>query len=432
MAGHDTYCDAVIETHPAKTCIPRCPCIQPKRIKQTYRIAHREAWDARSKADLLVEAFACWLKLLPDAQGIASKFVLEVRDRSGARRTYKDVAASGFLVACEINVTDAINYFREGLGWLARRQTSFDGVPTGVAVDGVALLGLAVGAACLNDEAVTKQTRDWLSSFLPTSLESPGVPAWQKLLMRAAGAVMRIDGVLVGWAEASDVFLALVANGITESPDPKNLEQSATTFLALLRQESEQAVEPERLALRLAAFNWVVKASAAIAGPIATVEDVRRVLRRLETVFYRWTWEDVARTSRKGAQPRCWHLDNEYHLQNLLWVVLAPLFPDLKEEEFTDSVGQLQPRTDLVIPSLALIIEAKFMYLRTTPREMIEQIAADNSLYLKRGSHYRHIIPVIWDDGARTEEHTVMIEGLKKFHGVYDVIVVSRPAVMRG
>jgi len=112
--------------------------------------------------------------------------------------------------------------------------------------------------------------------------------------------------------------------------------------------------------------------------------------------------------------------------------MLAPLFPDLKEEEFTDSVGQLQPRTDLVIPSLALIIEAKFMYLRTTPREMIEQIAADNSLYLKRGSHYRHIIPVIWDDGARTEEHTVMIEGLKKFHGVYDVIVVSRPAVMRG
>jgi hypothetical protein len=93
-------------------------------------------------------------------------------------------------------------------------------------------------------------------------------------------------------------------------------------------------------------------------------------------------------------------------------------------------VGQLQPRTDLVIPSLGLIIEAKFMYEKSTPTNMIEEIAADTSLYLKKGSPYSNIIPVIWDEASRTEEHHKMVMGLKDLKGVSDAIVICRPAMM--
>lgn len=393
---------------------------------------HREIWLARSTTDLLVEAFGCWLRLETGAPTNTSQLLEDVRVRSGARRTYKEVAAAGFLVGSGAEDAETIKYFREGLSWLARRQPSFDGVPTGLAVDGVAFLGLVGGLTRLGDASALKQAGVWIASFLATSLALPGVPAWQKSLMRGAGVSLGAPEIRVDYKEdAPDAVLALIAQGTITSPEANLLEQAGSGFLTLLCHESDRSVEPERAALRLAAFRWLENAVGAVAGAFATAEDVCRLLHRLSAAFYRWTWEDVARTSRKRAEPRRWHIDNEYHLQNLLWVVLAPLFPDLKEEEFTESIGQLQPRTDLVIPSLALIIEAKFMYSRTTAREMIEQIAADSSLYLKDGSQYRHIIPVIWDEAARTEEHAMMIQGLKQLRGVCDVVVVSRPAAMR-
>ena len=41
-------------------------------------------------------------------------------------------------------------------------------------------------------------------------------------------------------------------------------------------------------------------------------------------------------------------------------MVLAPLFSDLESEPYSKKLGFVQPRADLTIPSLRLIIEAKF------------------------------------------------------------------------
>ncbi len=38
----------------------------------------------------------------------------------------------------------------------------------------------------------------------------------------------------------------------------------------------------------------------------------------------RWVWEESAR--RKGADPTRWLIDNEYHVQSVLWAVLYPIF----------------------------------------------------------------------------------------------------------
>ncbi len=58
---------------------------------------------------------------------------------------------------------------------------------------------------------------------------------------------------------------------------------------------------------------------------------------------------------------RQWHIDNEYHVQNLLWVLLAPIFPDLDDEQYLTKIGQKNPRADLYIPSMKLIVEVKFL-----------------------------------------------------------------------
>jgi hypothetical protein len=299
-------------------------------------------------------------------------------------------------------------------------------------VDGVAVLGIAVGMNALGDAELTCTVADWASGFLPNSVLSSGIESWKRVLMNAAGDLLGVDNTKVNYDQNfADVVIALIACGTRKSQDQDFVEAAAAATINLLRCEPANQTELERVALRLAAYEWIDKTTSAIARPMATVQDVCRILRNIDRVFYRWTWEEAARTRGRRVEPRRWHIDNEYHLQNLLWIVLAPLFPDLREEEFVNSVGQLQPRVDLVIPSLHLVIEAKFMYKRTTPQALIEQIAADNSLYLQRGSQYRSILPVVWDDAARTEEHPMMIQGLKNLTGVSEVIILSRPAVMR-
>lgn len=127
---------------------------------------------------------------------------------------------------------------------------------------------------------------------------------------------------------------------------------------------------------------------------------------------------------------RQWNVDHEYHVQNLLWYLLAPLFPDLVDEDYTVKIGSKQPRADLGIPSLRLIVEAKFWRSSSAAKVMIEEISEDASLYLVAGSRYDSIVPVIWDEGRRTEEHASLRAALQQIDGVRDAIIVARPSRM--
>lgn len=115
----------------------------------------------------------------------------------------------------------------------------------------------------------------------------------------------------------------------------------------------------------------------------------------------------------------------------MLWVVMAPVFPDLDDEEWLKSLGQHHPRADLAIPSLRVIIEVKFARKDGKSfSELIQEVAADASTYLQDGSGYISIIAFIWDDAARTEEHAELRQGLLRVRGVIDAVVLSRPQKM--
>jgi hypothetical protein len=160
-----------------------------------------------------------------------------------------------------------------------------------------------------------------------------------------------------------------------------------------------------------------------------TVADIGELLRRVPAGLKKWTWEDKPRTKTSPAA-RQWPVENEYHVQNMLWLILAPLFPDLIDEDSTPKVGPVQPRADIGVPSLRLIVEAKFMRADDPPKKMVEQIAEDASLYLVAGSNYNRMIPFIWDDSRRTEHHEEIIRGLRQIAGVADAIIVPRPGCM--
>ena len=198
----------------------------------------------------------------------------------------------------------------------------------------------------------------------------------------------------------------------------------------MIRTESPVNLGVPRAAIRLAALDWIRRAR-----PVADIRNVSiaelcNLLRELPAGLKKWTWELRART-KTSPEARKWHVDNEYHVQNLLWLLMAPIFPDLIDEDATPKVGPVQPRADIGIPSLRVIVEAKFMRPTDAPKDMIEQIAEDASLYLVLGSKYDSLIPFIWDDSRRTEHHGEMVRGLRQISGVKDAVIVSRPGSMK-
>ncbi len=54
---------------------------------------------------------------------------------------------------------------------------------------------------------------------------------------------------------------------------------------------------------------------------VTSPSDVVHLLENAQSVMKRWVWEESAR--RKGADPARWLIDNEYHVQSVLWADLC-------------------------------------------------------------------------------------------------------------
>jgi hypothetical protein len=166
-------------------------------------------------------------------------------------------------------------------------------------------------------------------------------------------------------------------------------------------------------------------------GRIAAIDGDDLILDDLRQATSAWTFETDKRTPKSRVAR--WEIENEYHVQNLMWAVLAPVLADLEDEENRPSLGQKKPRADLGIRSLRTIIEVKFMRSAGQPAcaKIIEEVAADASLYLSRSTVYDNIIAVVWDDLAQTEQHAELKAGLEASSGVSAAIILSRPSKMQ-
>ncbi len=60
-------------------------------------------------------------------------------------------------------------------------------------------------------------------------------------------------------------------------------------------------------------------------------------------------------------------------------------------------------------------------------QKIIDEISSDASLYSAMGNDCAGIIPFIWDDSARSQEHDYLRQGLKKLPGIIAAIVNFAP-----
>jgi hypothetical protein len=378
------------------------------------RQALRRPVNEAAERDLLVAAFVRWLDLPELNVPTLATVAAHAATIKGASRSYREVAILGFAMTDPSLLTRHAADFRGLLDWLMGRPLVMGGDPTPMMSDAVAVLGISLGGrACLATTSLAK-FEAWLQRV---HNESSRVldGSWPGPL---AACLAGRTGVLE-WVPAG--LTTKLREHTPNKPDLTKIISQAVTGAGDVTSASEAA-------LRLAALRWASERALEVNLASIAVHDIALVLERTGSVFTRWVWEEKARN--KGKEARRWHVENEYHFQSLLFTVLKPWLPELEEEQYLASTGPLQPRADLCLMSLALLIEVKFWYRRDSVSRLIEEVAADVTLYLKSKAPYSSLIVTIWDDGARTEEHEALRRGLSDLNGVRGVVIVNRPSWM--
>lgn len=361
-----------------------------------------------------VGAFGAWLlSRAPDLRTYAG----EGAAFQGQNRHPHHLAAMGYGAAADVLAEPERAQLAAELAHLAGRTFFTPGRPLRFEIDGIALLGVALGVARTSSDG------SWLDRLLARTVAEVSNDPWQLGLANAARLAL---GRPSSANMPADLAVALAARGIADVNDG-TLADGWDLTAAFVPHDSG----PARDAVRLAVFEHVRARRAHIPIAGTTKEDLITLLANVARSMRRWTFETEKRTP-KSRLAR-WEIENEYHVQNLLWAVLAPVFADLEDEENLPSLGHKKPRADLGVPSLKTIIEVKFMRNAGQPAcaKIIEEVAADASLYLSRSTTYDNIVAFVWDDAAQTEQHAELKMGLEAIKGISAAIVLPRPAKMQ-
>ena len=370
------------------------------------------------------EAFAAWIlgeayQSHLDLAGAAR----QAQAAKGASRTYREVAVLGYAVSC-IEDPELKRSLEDGLRWVSGR-TPFAQGSTSYEVDGVSLLGFALGIRC----CLAEKAKEWLAGFLNRSSTSRIAPLDSALIGAAATTIGRAELAKIPEEPGlADVRVALTSHGVglrlAQNDEALALKQALSGVA-----EMEARLGAVRMAVRLRVLDWMSHDASLLAEGKPTLEQVVAILQRTAAAMKRWRWDSVNGPRGKAVR---WEIENEYHVQDLLWVMLSPLFPDLEDEENLPSVGHKHPRCDLGIPSLHTIIEVKFVRKGTSSAfaQVTEEIAADHSLYRRAGSNYDKMIVFVWDDSCSTEQHDELRQGMMQMPGIVEAVVVARPAKM--
>jgi REase_DpnII-MboI len=284
--------------------------------------------------------------------------------------------------------------FIDAIDWLRQRQYFSKGRPHTFEVDGLGLLGVAVGLKRV-EAAQRDESKGWLNDLLRRSLDFKRPNDWNESLIAAAYSLTVNDLEVLPNRATADLQAALCSKGLV--PTSAALRASAWDIISRVDTSDDGMT---RAAAQSAALAYLLRDASTLRFGSVTVEDVARLLQGVTRSMRYWAWESEPRTA-NSALAR-WNVENEYHVQDMLGVILAPYFPELDDEEWLRSLGQHHPRADFAMPSLNLFIEVKFLRQATNAAcsKVIQEVAADASTYLQEGGSYRHIIAFVWDDSA--------------------------------
>lgn len=343
------------------------------------------------------------------------------------------VAALGFGVAAgHLRAEESIEPFIDGL---RRIQSRYLSGAIDITADNVALLGLAEGLVGCREVGDAHQTSlfEWLLELIDSTTQ-PSSPYVR--LRRLAGDLLDRRGRLRIQPELSDPY-AVALELALQDVWPLQFGQVPSVDEAARRNLLRKAIlekwtsnrDVVDAAVHLKALDVIIDVTCLAAIP--TVSETARLLSAIQPAMKRWRWEDHGR--RRNTSGSRWIIDDEYDVQGLLWTVLYPVFQgDLVDETYLPSWGNVQPRADLAIRSLYLIIEVKIARAPRDFKKIEEEVAGDLGLYFKDTTLFDRMIVFVYDDcdEHQPERYGSLVEALKVRERIEDVIIIRRPSMI--
>ena len=285
------------------------------------------------------------------------------------------------------------------------------------------LVGLCLAARALSDRS--SQYRIWCASVVRDLLSRPA---------------RRIDPMLAYAAQisASDVpRLSLDGNAPLSHRAaldwwfrrPENRAHANIAELMAFRRaivEELLSEPPTQLPAHEAALLWRCvqnSVSEAVATALQTPATIVQVLRQFEPSLKRWRWDAASL-----QHPIRWPIRTEREVQDILWLMLRPIVLDLEDEDTLPKFGHSTYRADFGIPSLGLLIEAKFARTAADFKAIEKEVLEDLVPYLKSPERYREVLVFIYDDSCSVQHHDTTIAALRSVSGISDVVIACRPS----
>jgi hypothetical protein len=357
--------------------------------------------------------------LVPEYSQVMGLMLSEINEEEQARN-YGFVACLGFTLALPGRAAGLGEKFHVEAAQLAGRTFFSPSRAARFEIDGIALLGVAIGLMALN---TPKDETKWLLDLLETSEQTLKDDDWEKSLVLAARVVLTGED----WSLVPDVLIKVAIPFALKMP-PDTLQRQEAWEVASILDETD---DPVRISVKRAVFDCCASSLATLPINGANLSELIALLENISKSMSHWTFETKPRV--KNVPFSKWNIDHEYHVQNLLWTILRPIFPDLVDEESLPKIGHIASRFDLGIPSLQTIIEVKFMRKsgQAACKKITEELAADSALYLNPETKYVRIVAFIWDECCQTEEYEVLKLGLESLKGVERVVILPRPNRMK-
>ena len=323
---------------------------------------------------------------------------------------------------CAINGFNGLSN-QEKLGRLFKCVAEIDGIPMPWYYDVIGLLGIKLAVVISKNDILIRDFRNWVGNFLENAISKQKFNLHEKTL---AKFIMDED---ISIKDASPIVLLLLHyKGLYElSPDWKEycIEKFWDVYARVEENSSIWLV-----AALIYVFDNISKEQATVPANNWNLENLISFLENISVGLNCWTWEEKPKTKTSTAVK--WLIENEYHVQNLLYLLLAPIFPRIQKEVNFPQQGHKNPRVDIYIPELHLIIEVKYRKDKAKKfADITEELAADKALYTS-SEEYKNckLVAFLWDNLASTEEYQKFKNGIYglKYDGC---VVISSPSCMR-
>jgi len=164
----------------------------------------------------------------------------------------------------------------------------------------------------LGEASIDSEFNNWISGFLEQQIGGDHLDIFEKDI---AMFVSRGDSVVFSSACVPLFFHYLK---ILHIEDHQSRLSLISRFLNEFRARAKVETSTALLSLIIYVFDQINQDVAVVAPNGWSFNDLVKFLENIPSGLKRWTWEDAGRT--RGAMPVKWLIENEYHVQNLLYI----------------------------------------------------------------------------------------------------------------